>query len=99
MLHERSNITASFAEHIKFPEKLTFTHDRWINSGKSKQKTLNHGIIHLEIAIYRVLHERSYNTASFVEHLKFQKIDSHTCTVGEQWQLKIKKLRSRHYTF
>ena len=36
VLHERSNVTASFAENLEFQEKLTFTHAFWINSGKSK---------------------------------------------------------------
>ena len=36
VLHERSNITASFVEHLEFQEKLTFTDAFWINSGKSK---------------------------------------------------------------
>ena len=35
MLHERSNITASFAEHLKFQEKVTFTQIR-IKKLKSK---------------------------------------------------------------
>ena len=39
MLHERSNITASFAEHLKFKEKLTFSPVLWINCGKLKKKT------------------------------------------------------------
>ena len=36
VLHERSNITSSFAERLEFQEKLTFTHAFWINSAKSK---------------------------------------------------------------
>ena len=36
VLHERSNITASFLERLECQEKLTFTHAFWINSGKSK---------------------------------------------------------------
>ena len=36
VLHERSNITASFAKRLEFQEKLTFTHAFWINSAKSK---------------------------------------------------------------
>ena len=39
VLHERSNITACFAEHLEVQENLTFTHSLWISSGKSKQKT------------------------------------------------------------
>ena len=38
VLHERSNITASFEEHLKFQERLTFAHALWINSGKSNEK-------------------------------------------------------------
>ena len=39
VLHERSNITASFAEHLEVSENLTFTHALWINSGKSNKTT------------------------------------------------------------
>ena len=36
VLYERSNITTSFAEHLKFQEKLTFTYELCVNSGKLK---------------------------------------------------------------
>ena len=36
VLHERSNITTSYAENLKFQEKLTFTYVIWVNSGKLK---------------------------------------------------------------
>ena len=36
VLHERSNITPSFAERLESQEKFTFTHAFWIYSGKSK---------------------------------------------------------------
>ena len=72
MPHERSNITASFAEHLKFQEKSTFTHALWLNSGKLEQKNQIQGTTHFEIAKYKVLRERSSNTNSFAEHLKFQ---------------------------
>ena len=36
VLYERSNITASFGEHLKFQEKITFIEVFWVNSGKSK---------------------------------------------------------------
>ena len=36
VLHKLSNITASNAEHLKFQEKVTFTHALWVNSRKSK---------------------------------------------------------------
>ena len=29
VLHERNKITASFAEHLKSQEKLSFTHELW----------------------------------------------------------------------
>ena len=72
VLYERN--TASFAELLKFQEKVTFTHTLWVNSGKLKKKKKKQSqyAIHFEIATYRVLHERSNNTASFVEHLKIQ---------------------------
>ena len=36
VLNERSNITASFAEHLKFREKLTFIYALSANTGKLK---------------------------------------------------------------
>ena len=36
VLHERSNITASFTERLEFQENLAFTDVFWINSGISK---------------------------------------------------------------
>ena len=51
---------------------MSFTHTRWVNGGKSKEKQLELGHYMFEIAIYRALHERSNITAPFPEHLKFQ---------------------------
>ena len=39
MLHERSNITGSFAECLEVHENLTFPHAFWINSDKSNKAT------------------------------------------------------------
>ena len=36
--HQRSNISASFTEHLKVQEKMTFIHALWVNTNKSKQK-------------------------------------------------------------
>ena len=36
VLHERGNITVSFAGHLEVQENLTFTHANSINSSKSK---------------------------------------------------------------
>ena len=36
VLHEQSNITGSFAEHVEVQKNLTFTHALWIKSDKSK---------------------------------------------------------------
>ena len=36
VLHERSKITASLTEHLKFEGKLTFTHALWINCSTLK---------------------------------------------------------------
>ena len=71
MLQERSNKTASFAEHLKFQEKSTFADALWITCSKLKSKNKNQDTIHFEIATYRVLHERSNSSGYFVEHLKF----------------------------
>ena len=38
VLHERSNNTAPFPEHLKFPEKMTFTEMFWVKRGKKKRK-------------------------------------------------------------
>ena len=43
VLHQRTNKTASFAEHLKFQEYMTFIHTLWVNSGKSKIKKLKSG--------------------------------------------------------
>ena len=46
VLHERRrNITAPFAEHLKFQKqtKKTFTHSFWVNSDESKEKLLKLG--------------------------------------------------------
>ena len=41
-----------------------------------------------------------YITASFRRAPKFfLKSDFYTCTLGEQWQIKIKKLKPGHYEF
>ena len=32
VLHKRSSITASFVEHLKFPEYMTFTKAIWLSS-------------------------------------------------------------------
>ena len=39
MLHERSNITASFAKHLEIHENLTLTHALWISDDKSNKTT------------------------------------------------------------
>ena len=70
VLHKRSNIIAFVAEHLKFQEKLSFTHVLLANSAKLKQKILDQETLHFEVAIYS--HERCNNTAPFAEHLKFQ---------------------------
>ena len=71
VLHDRSNITALFAEHLKFPEKMTFAEvfldEKWQKKGEVEKDT-----IHFQTAKYRVLHKRSNITAPFAEHLKFQ---------------------------
>ena len=72
VLHERSNKTGSFAEHLKLQEKMTFRHILWVNTEKSKENNRNQDTLHFEITTYRVLHERINKTASFAEHLKFQ---------------------------
>ena len=73
VLHERSNNTVFFAEHLQFQEKLTFTDALWINCSKLElKKKQNQDTMHFEIVSYRVLHERTNIAASFAEHLTFQ---------------------------
>ena len=45
VLRERKNITAPFAEHLKFQKQIkkTFTHSFWVNSDESKEKLLELG--------------------------------------------------------
>ena len=38
VLHERSNITAPSAEHLKFLKKMTFAEVFWVNHGKKKKE-------------------------------------------------------------
>ena len=52
---------------------MTFLEAFWVNSGKSKLKKQNKDTIHFEIAICRMLNERSNIFFSFAEHLKLQK--------------------------
>ena len=78
--------------HLKFQEKITFTHALSVNSAKLKKngirtlcgarkiKQITRGAPkikkkerHFEKGIYRVPHERSNITASFVQDLKFKK--------------------------
>ena len=41
VFHERSSITAPFAEDIKSQEKKTFNHLLWVKRGKTQQLKLN----------------------------------------------------------
>ena len=71
MLHERSNNTASFVEHLKFQKKLTFADALCIVCVQLNKKNLNQDAIHFKSATYRELHQRSNKTTSFAERLKF----------------------------
>ena len=55
VLHEQSNITGSFAEHLEVHENLSYPHALWINSDKSNKTTRIRDNLHFENAIYRVL--------------------------------------------
>ena len=39
VLHLRSSITAPFAEHLKFQEKMTYTHLLWSKGAEQNKKT------------------------------------------------------------
>ena len=43
VLHERNNITVSFAEHLKFQEKMTSIRSLSVNGDKSKERQLELG--------------------------------------------------------
>ena len=36
VLHEKSDLTASFTEHLIFKKKVTFTHALWVNISKKQ---------------------------------------------------------------
>ena len=42
VFNKRSNTTASFAGHLKFPEQMTCVHAIWVNSSKSKKLKSGH---------------------------------------------------------
>ena len=42
VLHERSSHTASFKEHLKLQEKLTFADPSWMNCSKLKKLESGH---------------------------------------------------------
>ena len=48
--------------------------------------------MHLQIAIYKVLYERTNITASFVEHLKFQEKKDFYSTLG--WETRARRLHT-----
>ena len=67
----------------------------------NKKKTnQNQDNIHFKNAAYRVLQERSNNTVSFPDHLKFEEM---LLFADALWincsKLKLKKLESRDHTF
>ena len=68
MLHERTNITAPFAEYLKFQDRNDFCRSVL---KKKKENEKYEDTIHFKTAKCRVLHERSNITAPFLEYLKF----------------------------
>ena len=89
MPQEPSTNTASFAEHLKFQEKLTFADALWTNCSQFIDNNWNQDTTQFQITTYKALHERRNKTASFAEQLKFQ--DEITSTYGVP--VKNKKLR------
>ena len=67
MLHERTNITAPFAEYLKFQDRNDFCR----SALKKKENDKYEDTIHFQTAKCRALHERSNITAPFLEYLKF----------------------------
>ena len=67
LLHERSNITAPFAEHLKFLEKNNVCRNVLGETRQKKwqKKKKNKNTIHFQTARYRVLHKRTNTTAPF----------------------------------
>ena len=59
-LHERSNKTASFAEHMRFKKKIDFQICTVSQNLQIKTREMEpRHFLHIENAVYRVLHERS----------------------------------------
>ena len=76
VFRERCNSIGSFAEHLEFQKKVTFTQFffLWANSWEEKlNKNNKKNSKRFETATSRVLHKQSNSTAPFTEHLKFQK--------------------------
>ena len=63
MLDERSNVTASFAEHLEVLKYMSFTHEIWETSDKLKLTNHIQDTLHSENAMKKVFHEKS-NVAS-----------------------------------
>ena len=72
MPQEPSTNTASFVEHLKFQEKLTFADAHWTNCSQFIDNNWNQDTIQFQITTYKALHERRNKTASFAEQPKFQ---------------------------
>ena len=89
MLQEPSTNTTSFAEHLKFQEKLTFADALWTNCSQFIDNNWNQDTIQFQITTYKALHERRNKTAFFAEQLKFQDEITSTYSVS----LKNEKLK------
>ena len=71
VLHERINVTASFKEHVEYPEKTNCYICDLGNQWQNKKKNMEQDTLHFENAIYMLFLERSNIIASFVEFPKF----------------------------
>ena len=86
VLHEKSNIIASFAEHLNFQQKVTFAEAFWVKRGKTKQQKQNKDTIQFQTAIY-VLHCIQHYHCSFHGAPKISRMNYfYRSILGEQWE-------------
>ena len=92
MLHEGSNITVPFAEHLKLQEKMTFTYALWVNSDKSREKQLELEHCTFWNCYLQGAPQSEQYHSSFREAPKISRINYfYRIILGKQWGIKIKK--------
>ena len=94
VIHEGSNITALFAEYLKFQEKMIFAHSFWVNSEKSKatQLKLEHYTFwncYIKGAPLTEQYHSSFRGAPTISRIN----DFYRSILGGYWGIKIRKNR------